>query len=83
MVSAMKSQQNWYINMFINRERLISLLMTELRYEALECGGVDNWPWYSDSIADYINCVNRDFETDFDNFRDIANYLIDNDMYNG
>ena len=83
MVSAMKSQQNWYINMFINRERLISLLMTELRFEALECGGVDNWRHYSDSINYYIDSINRDFETDFDNFRDIANYLIDNDMYNG
>ena len=69
--------------MFISRERLISLLMIELRFRALECGGVDNWPWYGESIADYINSVNQDLETNFDNFRDIANYLIENDMYNG
>lgn len=69
--------------MFISRERLISLLMIELRFQALECGGVDNWPWYGESIADYINSVNQDLETNFDNFRDIANYLIENDIYNG
>ena len=25
------------------------------RLSALECGGVDNWTWYYESIGDFIN----------------------------
>jgi hypothetical protein len=34
----------------ISLERLAELLKSEARLIALECGGVDNWDWYSESL---------------------------------
>ena len=43
------------INMIypISEEELRDLLYCRHTLAALECGGVDNWPWYGDSISDY------------------------------
>lgn len=38
----------------ITKSKLIRLLNAEMELEALQCGGVDNWTWYSDSFHDYI-----------------------------
>lgn len=42
-----------------------------LTLQALECGGVDNWSWYSVSIADFIEAAKTDYnvpedDVDFD-----------------
>ena len=38
----------------ISEERLMNLLTREANLEALYAGGVDNWPWYYESIKNYI-----------------------------
>ena len=40
----------------ITEDRLLELLKREAQLDALECGGVDNWPWYYESIKNYIEC---------------------------
>lgn len=53
----------------VSESRLKELIEAELRLEALESGGVDNWEWYGeaghDYIQDYCSC----------NKQDIVNFL--------
>lgn len=37
----------------VNESELIELLHNSFKLMALENGGVDNWNWYSQSIADF------------------------------
>lgn len=37
----------------VNESKLIELLYDSFKLIALESGGVDNWDWYSQSIADF------------------------------
>jgi len=37
----------------VNESELIELLCDSFKLVALESGGVDNWDWYSQSIADF------------------------------
>lgn len=37
----------------ISRDRLLELLDSERKLQALEAGGVDNWDWYSDSLEEH------------------------------
>ena len=37
----------------ISRAQMLNFLAAEMKLEALEHGGVDNWEWYSESIAQY------------------------------
>ena len=37
----------------ISEEELRDLLYCRHMLAALECGGVDNWSWYGESISDY------------------------------
>lgn len=39
--------------MEISTDRLKELEKAEAKLQALEAGGVDNWPNYSDALADY------------------------------
>lgn len=38
----------------IAEKQLISLYAASMKLEALECGGVDNWNWYGESLRDWI-----------------------------
>ena len=38
----------------VSEYKLRKLLEDSNKLAALECGGVDNWDWYSYSIGDYI-----------------------------
>lgn len=66
----------------ISEKDLLELLESHYRLAALESGGVDNWEWYSDSCADFINEYMRDIEfedveiEDF-GFADIARDMVD------
>ena len=42
----------------ISENKLRQLLIDEIKLEALEHGGVDNWEWYGDSIQDYLKECN-------------------------
>jgi len=37
----------------ISVSELANLIRCENKLSALECGGVDNWSWYSDSMWEY------------------------------
>lgn len=38
--------------------QLRRLIRAEEILYALECGGVDNWEWYGESIGDYLKNIN-------------------------
>lgn len=43
------------MNYVISEKRFRELLEEEVRYIALENGGVDNWEWYGASIQEYLS----------------------------
>lgn len=55
----------------VPKDELKDLLYDSLKLQALECGGVDNWDWYGDSIRDFIDAAKVDYnvpkdDDDFD-----------------
>ena len=59
----------------IEKDELADLLSAANKLFALERGGVDNWPWYGDSLGDYLRswAVEYDLDPDEDwDFADIA-----------
>lgn len=38
----------------ISIDELAELIESSKKLSALECGGVDNWEWYGESLCDYI-----------------------------
>lgn len=38
----------------ISEDELRRIFHDALAYEALDCGGVDNWSWYGESLSNYI-----------------------------
>lgn len=42
----------------ISEEKLKELLTTQIKYDALVQGGVDNWGWYSESIQNFAEDLN-------------------------
>ena len=57
----------------IPKDELEDILCDAYRFRALDCGGVDNWEWYSESIHNFCHedCTNSIEE------------LVDKDMTNG
>ena len=61
----------------IPKNELASLLRDSDKLHRLECGGVDNWEWYGDSLCQYLqeDEMNKTQDDDYD-FRDMAeNYM--------
>ena len=54
----------------IKVKELKELLEAEVKLNALECGGVDNWEWYGEAFSDYLG---------FDNKYDSWDELIENE----
>lgn len=55
----------------VPKNELMDLLYDSLKLQALECGGVDSWTWYGDSISDFIDAAKADYnvpkdDDDFD-----------------
>lgn len=55
----------------VPKDELKDLLYDSLKLQALECGGVDSWSWYGESIGDFINAAKADYnvpedDDDFD-----------------
>lgn len=51
----------------VPKDELKDLLCDSLKLQALECGGVDNWSWYGESIGDFINAAKADYNVPEDN----------------
>ena len=41
-------------NYVVRKDTLKKLITSHLKLRALECGGVDNWSWYSESLNNFI-----------------------------
>ncbi len=55
----------------VPKDELKDLLYDSLKLQALECGGVDNWDWYGESVRDFIDSAKADYnvpkdDDDFD-----------------
>ena len=44
----------------ISEEELKELFVTQIKYNALVQGGVDNWDWYSESIQNFAEDLNKE-----------------------
>ena len=51
----------------VPKDELKDLLYDSLRLQALDCGGVDSWIWYGDSIEDFIEAAKVDYNVPEDN----------------
>lgn len=59
----------------IEKDELVELLSAANKLYALNCGGVDNWSWYWDSLDDYLRSWAAEYNLDPDEdwgFADIA-----------
>ena len=66
----------------IYEKDLLELLESHYRLAALRRGGVDNWRWYSESCADFVDDYMHDNDIDDEEnedfwFADIARDMID------
>lgn len=55
----------------ISIDELARLIKGSTTFEALECGGVDNWEWYGESLSDYIS-EDEKYEYFYDYIDDIT-----------
>ena len=55
----------------IEKSKLETLVRNALLYEALDCGGVDNWEWCGDSISDF--CENNEVDDIEELVEDVMN----------
>lgn len=46
----------------ISEDELRRIFHDALAYEALDSGGVDNWPWYGESFMDFIDIYKKDYQ---------------------
>ena len=58
----------------ITEKDLLELLESHYRLAALEQSGVDNWTWYSDSCADFINDYVHENDIDYSEDSDIEDF---------
>lgn len=56
----------------VPKDELKDLLYDSLKLQALECGGVDNWDWYGDSVRDFIDVAKADYNVPEDDDFDIS-----------
>lgn len=56
----------------ISESELLELLATEIRMEALDASGVDNWSWYGVNFKDFIKGYGEKCE----DFYDCARILL-------
>lgn len=69
----------------VPRAELLELLEARHRLAALECGGVDNWYWYCDSMCAYLkNYIdkNKHMLVDDRDPEEAKAFLEDFDFYN-
>lgn len=55
----------------IQEDKLVELIADHFTLMALENGGVDNWPWYGDSLSQWLD------ELDEYDFEEVAKKFID------
>lgn len=60
----------------ITYSELIGLLASQLRLNALDADGVDNWQWYGESFRQVIRDVMGQNYHEGADFRDAAEYLV-------
>lgn len=65
--------------MFIDREKYILLLADALQFQAIITSNVDLWEMFGTDFKEYMNEFNKDLNTNFNNYMNLAEYLIDND----
>lgn len=65
--------------MFIDREKYILLLADALQFQAIITSKVDLWEMFGTDFKEYMNEFNKDLNTNFNNYMNLAEYLIDND----
>ena len=56
----------------ISETDLRRLLTDAYRFQALECGGVDNWEWYSEAFHDFVEECSKDEEKEYEDIDEIA-----------
>lgn len=55
------------------------LLEKEIEIDALDCGGVDNWDWYSESFKEAAYSARTEDGKKFEDYEEYVNYFISED----
>ena len=64
----------------IAEDELRHIFHDALAYEALDCGGVDNWSYYGESFKDFIDYYKEDYQIPdekIDSFDDIVDHAFE------
>lgn len=52
--------------LYIEMREIKELFLDAMKYRALDCGGVDNWGWYEESLNDFAHDKGYDSWADLD-----------------
>ena len=58
---------------------LQALLEKEIEINALDCGGVDNWEWYSESFKEAAYLAEKENGEKFKDYEEYVRYFISED----
>lgn len=58
----------------ISESDLRTILHYYYTLNAGNCGGVDNWEWWSESISNYVKDYSEYFDTNFESIEDIVEW---------
>ena len=62
----------------VTEDDLKTLLRESFELNALQSGGVDNWEWFSDSIADSL----KDYNTFYSTNHETIDEIVEDDIKN-
>lgn len=66
--------------MFIDKDKYISLLADALRFQAIvSYSEIDPWTEFNVELKEFMEEMNKELNTNFNNFVNLAEYMIDND----
>ena len=58
----------------IGERDLLDLLTAAYNFWALEGGGVDNWEWAGESVHEFVESMNDENHTSFDDIEEMARH---------
>ena len=60
----------------IDEHDLRDLLSRAMTSDALDYGGVDNWPWYGDAIHEYVDMCSKEDDASYEDIDEIVESVL-------
>ena len=71
------------LDLVVPREELEEMHKSCMLMDALDGGGVDNWGFYDESISNYLDFINEDNGTNYEDLDEAAQALFEEAYGNG